>query len=61
MEFAQKFYPRKNLNHKIRKLFNLKKDDFLIGHLARFHPIKGHKILLKSLKLSSQKIKILNV
>ena len=51
------FYPRKNLNHKIKKLLNLKKDEFLIGHLARFHPIKGHKILLKSLKLVKSKNK----
>ena len=29
----------------------LKKDTFLIGHIARFHPIKGHKILLNCLKL----------
>ena len=37
--------------YKIRKLLGIKNDLFLIGHIARFHPIKGHKILLDSLKL----------
>ena len=48
---TKKFYPRKKSYYKIRKLLGIKNDVFLIGHIARFHPIKGHKILLDSLKL----------
>lgn len=48
---TNKFYPRKKSYFKIRKLLRLENDSFLIGHIARFHPIKGHKILLNSLKL----------
>ena len=48
---TNKFYPRKKSYHKIRKLLHLKKDSFLIGHIARFHPIKGHNLLLRTLNL----------
>lgn len=48
---TQKFKPRKNIYFKFRKLLGIKKNTFLIGHIARFHPIKGHIILLKSLSL----------
>ena len=48
---TKKFYPRKKSYYKIRKLLGIKNDLFLIGHIARFHPIKGHNILIESLKL----------
>ncbi len=51
---TKKFNPRKRNYFKIRKLLGIKKDSFLIGHIARFHPDKGHNILLKSLKLLKQ-------
>lgn len=52
-----KFKPRIKNYHKIRKLLNIKRSTFLIGHIARYHPIKGHKILLSSLKLVKEKNK----
>ncbi len=52
-----KFQPRKKNYHKIRKLLNIKSSTFLIGHIARYHPIKGHNILLSSLKLVKEKNK----
>ena len=51
---TKKFNVRKKIYFKIRKLLGIKKDSFLIGHIARFHPDKGHNILLKSLKLLKQ-------
>ena len=51
---TKKFFPREKNYNKIRKLLGLKKDTFLIGHIARFHPIKGHKILINCLKLVKQ-------
>lgn len=55
---TKKFYPREKKYYQIRNLLGLKKDDtFLIGHIARFHPIKGHKLLLNSLKLLKEKNK----
>ena len=55
---TKKFYPREKKYYQIRKLLGLKKDDsFLIGHIARFHPIKGHNLLLDSLKLLKEKNK----
>ena len=48
---TKKFSPSDTSYFKIRKLLGLKKDEFLIGHIARFHPVKGHQILLKSLSL----------
>ena len=48
---TKKFQPCKKNYLKIRKLLGLNKDTFLIGHIARFHPVKGHYILLESLKL----------
>ena len=46
-----KFFPRKNSYYQIRKLLGIRKDLFLIGHIARFHPIKGHNLLLDCLKI----------
>ena len=54
---TKKFYPRKYNYHKIRKLLNLKKDSFLIGHIGRFHPDKGHSILLNCLKSLKEEYK----
>ena len=54
---TKRFYPRKYNYHKIRKLLHLKKDSFLIGHIGRFHPDKGHSILLNCLKLLKEKYK----
>ena len=48
---TKKFIPRKETYHKIRKLLRLKRDSFLIGHIGRFHPDKGHNILINCLKL----------
>lgn len=48
---TNKFYPRKKNYNQLRKFLGVKTDCFLIGHIARFHPIKGHNLLLKSLKL----------
>lgn len=52
---TNKFYPRKYNYHKIRKLLHVEKDSFLIGHIGRFHPDKGHSILLNCLKLVKEK------
>lgn len=54
---TNKFQPRKENYHKIRKLLHLKRSTFLIGHIARYHPIKGHNTLLSSLKLVKEKNK----
>ena len=55
---TKKFYPREKKYYQIRNLLGLKEDDsFLIGHIARFHPIKGHNLLLDSLKLLKKKNK----
>ncbi len=51
---TKKFYPCQNNYKKIRKYLGLKKDLFLIGHIARFHPIKGHLVLLECLKILKQ-------
>ena len=48
---TKKFYPREKSYYQIRKLLGIKKDSFLIGHIARFHQIKGHYLLLNCLKL----------
>ena len=48
---TKKFFPSEKIHYKIRKLLGVKKNTFLIGHIARFHPIKGHKILIKCLNL----------
>ena len=48
---TRKFYPHVRYKSKIRRLLGLKKDLFLIGHIARFHPIKGHYLLIDTLKL----------
>lgn len=52
---TNKFYPCQKNYFKIRKLLGIKKESFLIGHIARFHPIKGHSILIDCLKLLKQK------
>lgn len=52
---TNKFSPRKDDYSKIRNLLNINKDLFLIGHIARYHPIKGHTILLDALKLLKKK------
>ena len=54
---TKKFYPRKKNYYKIRDLLNIKKEIFLIGHIARFHPDKVHKVLLNALKLLKKKNK----
>ena len=51
---TKKFNARKKIYFKIRKLLGIKNDSFLIGHIARFHPNKGHNTLLKCLKLLKQ-------
>ncbi len=48
---TNKFFPRENSYYQIRKLLGIRKDSFLIGHIARFHPIKGHNLLLDSLEI----------
>ena len=50
---TKKFNAEKNLLQN-KKLLRIKNDSFLIGHIARFDPNKGHNILLKSLKLLKQ-------
>ena len=54
---TKKFSPRKNNYNKIRSLLHIKKEIFLIGHIARFHPDKGHKTLLDALKLLKKEYK----
>ena len=55
---TKKFYPRERNYYQIRNLLGIKKNDsFLIGHIARFHPIKGHNLLLDCLKLLKEKNK----
>ena len=54
---TNKFHANKNYYRKLRNLLNLKKNSFLIGHIARFHPVKGHKILLNFLKIVKEKNK----
>jgi len=45
----EKFKPKKELRINIRKKLKIKKNCFLIGNISRFHPIKDHETLLKSL------------
>lgn len=52
---TKKFNPN-NLNRdKIRKEFNIKDEDILIGMLARFSPGKGHEEFLQAAKILSDK------
>ena len=53
-KFKKNFYFRKIFRTK----FNIKRDVLIIGNIARYHPIKDHETLLKSLIiLKSKKIK----
>ena len=53
-KFKKNIYFKK----KFRNLYNIEKDCFLLGNIARYHPIKDHDTLLKSLAiLKSKKVK----
>lgn len=53
-KFKKNFYFKKLF----RKKLNIEKDVLIIGHIARYHPIKDHETLLKSLIiLKSKRVK----
>ena len=53
-KFKKNFYFKKIFRRKL----NIEKDHLIIGNIARYHPIKDHETLLKSLKiLKSKKVK----
>ncbi len=52
---TQKFNPENSDRIKIRKEFEIKDDEIVIGMLARFSPGKGHEEFLKAAKLLSDK------
>ena len=47
----EKFKPKRDLRTNLRKKLKIKKNCFLIGNISRYHPIKDHETLLKSLKI----------
>ena len=49
----QEFYPNNKIRREKRKELNLLNDDIVIGHAARFHPVKNHTIFLKAFKAVS--------
>ena len=44
-----------------REKFNISKDDFVIGFISRFDPIKNHQLLIDSIELLTKDNKIKNV
>ena len=45
----KEFRPQKELRINLRKKLKIKSNCFLIGNISRYHPIKDHETLLKSL------------
>lgn len=46
----EKFRYNQEIREKVRNTLNIKKDCFLIGNVARFHPVKNHIFLLETFK-----------
>ncbi|MBZ4672661.1 glycosyltransferase family 4 protein [Deferribacterales bacterium Es71-Z0220] len=46
---TRKFYPDHIERNRIRKEFNFKEEDFVVGIVGRFDPVKGHEILIKAI------------
>ncbi|MCH9769308.1 MAG: glycosyltransferase, partial [Gammaproteobacteria bacterium] len=44
----QHFQASQTLRHDFRQQYNIDEQTLLIGHVARFHPMKGHSILLQA-------------
>ncbi|MBZ4643496.1 MAG: glycosyl transferase [Deferribacteraceae bacterium] len=42
------FHPDKTLRGKIRDEFNFTEDDFVVGIVGRFDPVKGHEVLIRA-------------
>ena len=45
----ENFFPNIESREKIRKIYNLNQKDFVVGHVARFHPMKDHQSFIKSI------------
>jgi len=61
---TSKYRPDVTVRNCVREELRLSSDDFLIGHFARFHPMKGHKIFLQAIAnivSSHHKCKVLMV
>jgi glycosyltransferase involved in cell wall biosynthesis len=43
---SDKFAPNREARTRIRRELAIPEGDLLIGHVARFHPIKGHRLLI---------------
>tara|TARA_Y100000589_G_C27185849_1_gene642638 strand:+ start:970 stop:2100 length:1131 start_codon:yes stop_codon:yes gene_type:complete len=52
---TEKFKKNKTTRKKLRLKLGIQNDCFIIGNIARYHPIKDHDNLLKALKILSQK------
>ncbi len=46
-----KFKPKKELRFNLRKKLKIKDECFLLCNISRYHPIKDHETLLRSLKI----------
>lgn len=44
-----------------RRKYNLAEDDFVVGCVARWHPIKGHEVLLKATQLAMESVSSLRL
>ena len=51
-------FEHSNLKYKksqLRSKLNLNQEDFVFGHVGRFHPMKNHKLFIEMAKIISQK------
>ena len=48
---CQVFQPSAEARSRIRRELNIGHDAIVVGHVARFHPMKGHDVLLDAIAL----------
>jgi glycosyltransferase involved in cell wall biosynthesis len=52
---VEEFAPKLSAKHQLRKELHIDPDAFIIGHVARFHPMKDHANFLKAAAVFNQK------
>ncbi|MBT4669145.1 MAG: glycosyltransferase [Candidatus Ruthia sp.] len=45
----QKFYPDQGRSQQLRKDLGVSKNEIIVGHISRFHPMKDHATLLRTI------------